>query len=66
MPTTMDFQPLYDLLAATTDDAVTLTFPEVESLIGAPLPEVSFTNMGWWSNGGAWAGERAAAKPGCV
>jgi len=42
------YQPLFDLLAAATGDAVTLTYKEVAALVG-PLPEYAILHTGWWT-----------------
>ena len=44
------YQPLFDLLAATTGDEVTLTYKEVAALIGGPLPETAIFQSGWWTS----------------
>jgi hypothetical protein len=55
------YQPLTDFLAAQPPETVsiTLTLPEVEVLVGTPLP-VSAWARTWWSNArqGRWAEAR--------
>ncbi len=43
------YQPLFDLLAATTGDEVVLTYKELAALISGPLPEAIFTSS-WWTS----------------
>ncbi len=43
------YRPIVDLLAATAGDAVTLTFAEMEGLIGGALPTSAYTNARYWS-----------------
>ncbi len=44
-----DYQPLVDLLAASDDDEVVLTFKEIAALIGRPtLPETAVLHVAWW------------------
>jgi len=51
MPTgrTPKYQPLGDYLAAQSGAAVTLSFSEIEAILGAPLP-ASAATRGFWSN----------------
>ena len=49
------YQPLVDYLAAQSAVAVTLTFVEIEELIGAPLPQAVATRI-WWHN--SWSPSR--------
>ncbi len=43
------FQPLIDLLAASPDDEVVLTFKEIAALIGRrTLPESAVLRVTWW------------------
>ena len=53
MPRTapLKYQPLADYLAAlpAETEAVTLTFPEIEALLGAPLPR-SAVRTTFWTN----------------
>ncbi len=44
------YQPLVDYIAAQTEDAVTLSFPEIEALVGAPLPETMQVDTWQWTN----------------
>ncbi len=48
MPT--KYQPLFDFLAEATDDEVVLTFTEVATRIGGPLPESAILRPAWWAN----------------
>lgn len=48
MPTTC--QPLVDHIAAQHADIVTLSFPEIEALVGAPLPATMCVNAWRWTN----------------
>ena len=43
------YQPLVDYLAGQPAAAVSLTFVEIEQLIGAPLPRTVATRI-WWHN----------------
>ncbi len=44
-----DYQPLVDLLAASDDDEVVLTFKKVAAIIGRPtLPESAILHPTWW------------------
>jgi hypothetical protein len=45
------YTPLTDYLAALTVDQVTLSFPEIEALVGGALPATAW-RQGFWSNGG--------------
>ncbi len=50
MPMPSRYQPLIDLLAAATGDAVTLTFKEVAALLGLRyLPESATLQTPWWT-----------------
>ena len=77
------YQPLADYLAALPADTaeVTLTFPEIEALLGASLPRTALQPMFWtnarglnWTaqarawQGAGWraAGLRRVAKPWAV
>ncbi len=46
MPT--KFQPLADYLAAHEEDRVTLTFAELEAILGGPLPMNAYITSAWW------------------
>ncbi len=48
MPT--KYQPLVDYVAAQRADTVTLSFAEIEALIGAPLPETMQVDTWQWTN----------------
>ncbi len=43
------YQPLVDHVAAQTKDTVTLSFTEIEALVGALLPETMQIDTGWWN-----------------
>lgn len=43
------YQPLGDFLVRQADQEFTLTFAEIEEILGFPLP-ASQTNYAWWSN----------------
>ncbi len=45
---TRRYQPLYDLLAETTEGEITLTFAEITALIG-PLPLTAISHASWWT-----------------
>jgi hypothetical protein len=43
------YQPLFEVLAAATDDEVVLTFAEIAALMGRRyLPESAVLSSGWW------------------
>jgi DNA-binding XRE family transcriptional regulator len=44
------YAPLFDYLRRALYDEVTLTFAEIEALIGETLPPSARTGRGWWSN----------------
>lgn len=44
------YDPLYNYLSKRTDARITLTFKEIESLIGDNLPESARTYSAWWGN----------------
>jgi DNA-binding transcriptional regulator YiaG len=44
------YEPLHRHLRRTQQDEVTLTFAEIEGLLGDGLPETARTVRGWWSN----------------
>ena len=52
------YDPLADYLAALTVDEVTLTFAEIEAIIGAPLPPSARLRT-WWANTAGSAQARA-------
>ena len=47
------YAPLAAYLAAQPGDAVTLSFAEIETLIGARLPPTA-RRQSWWSNSPRW------------
>ena len=44
------YQPLHDYLSRSGRSPITLTFAELETLLGTPLPASAYTNRAWWSN----------------
>ena len=44
------YQPLGDFLRAYPDDSVTLSFAEIEAILGRSLPPLAGRNIRWWSN----------------
>ena len=44
------YHPLYDYLRSHEQDEVTLTFNQIEKLVGGPLPEGAKIERGWWGN----------------
>ena len=44
------YQALGDYLAALQADEVTLTFPQMERIIGAPMPAAAHTRRFWLNN----------------
>lgn len=40
--------PLAAYFEAATDDKLTLTFSEIETIMGQPLPNASYLNKSWW------------------
>jgi len=44
------YEPLRHFLAARSDGEVPMSFREIETIIGAPLPPVAFKHRAWWSN----------------
>ena len=44
------YQPLLDTLRQSDRLQVTLTFAEIEALLGEPLPPSARSKRGWWSN----------------
>jgi hypothetical protein len=47
------YQPLETHLAACNAGAVSMTFVEIEAVIGAKLPAAAHTHRSWWSNNAA-------------
>lgn len=45
------YAPIEQRLAATEDDSVFLSFSEMETLLGFPLPSSAYNHRAWWSNG---------------
>jgi len=44
------YEPLETFLSAKRWQEVPMTFREIESVIGAPLPPVAYKHRAWWSN----------------
>ncbi|MCE7986576.1 MAG: XRE family transcriptional regulator [Caldilinea sp. CFX5] len=44
------YQALYLYLRQQHEDTVTLTFADIEAMVGAPLPPSARTQRAWWSN----------------
>lgn len=44
------YEPLREFLAARSDREIPLSFPQIETIIGAALPPVAFKHRAWWSN----------------
>jgi DNA-binding XRE family transcriptional regulator len=44
------YWPLFQHLRQSGQDAITLSFAEIEALLGGPLPESARESRGWWSN----------------
>lgn len=40
--------PLASYFEASTEDKITLTFSEIETIMGQPLPNASYLNKSWW------------------
>ncbi len=51
MPT--KYQPLIDHVAKQPEEAVTLSFTEIEAIIGNPLPETIQVDTAMWNNTGS-------------
>lgn len=51
------YLPLYQYLRERHANRVVLTFAEIESLVGFPLPAAARAEPGWWSGPDAVAGE---------
>ncbi len=49
MPRVSEYQPLADFLADHPGPEATLTFAQLEGILGAPLPAAAWTR-GWWVN----------------
>ncbi len=52
------YAPLTAYLRAQSGERVTLTFVEIEAIIGAPLP-LTARRVGWWANVPRWSHARA-------
>ncbi len=58
------YYPLFEHLQGCNQEAVTLTFAEIETLMGCSLPDSARRKKNWWSNrdsssalqAGAWIG----------
>ena len=44
------YAPLADHLRGSGQEAVPMTFADIEQIIGAKLPQSAFTHRAWWSN----------------
>jgi DNA-binding transcriptional regulator YiaG len=54
------YYPLFEYLQRSGQDEVTLTFAEIEALLGLTLPPSARTKRGWWSNRSKGALQAAA------
>jgi DNA-binding XRE family transcriptional regulator len=54
------YQPLLDYLSQRDSSEVTLTFAEIEAMMGGKLPDSARSNRGWWSNRSKGALQAAA------
>jgi len=54
------YHPLYAHLREGDEDTLTLTFAQVEALMGVPLPASARARRGWWSNRAAGSPQSAA------
>ncbi len=45
------YDPLYNYLSKRTDARITLTFAEIESIIGDKLPASARKHSAWWCSG---------------
>lgn len=59
MKYTSKYRPLFEHLRAAQADEVTLTFEDIEALLGVALP-ASAQSRGWWSNRGRGSLQAAA------
>lgn len=46
------YYPLEKYLEKQFVPQITLTFPEIEKIIGEPLPISAYIHRAWWANGG--------------
>lgn len=48
----LKYEPLIDFFRAmkSTENTMTLTFRQIEQLIGAPLPTSAYEHRPWWAN----------------
>jgi hypothetical protein len=63
------YHPLADYLAALTVDEVRLTFPEIEAILGEPLPVTARRSVFWVNQSGSpsWRAARSWVSAGwCV
>jgi len=44
------YYPLYEYLNLSGEDEITLTYAEIETLLGQELPRSARTHRGWWGN----------------
>jgi DNA-binding transcriptional regulator YiaG len=54
------YQPLQDYLSQSQRSPITLTFADIETLLGSNLPASARTNRAWWSNRSKGALQAAA------
>jgi hypothetical protein len=48
------YQPLADWLAAQPGDSVTLTFAQIQAILGQQLPVTARQISSWWTGGPRW------------
>jgi hypothetical protein len=48
------YDPLTRHLSKSCYDTMQMTFPEIEKLLGLPLPRSAYTYRPWWANGGQY------------
>ncbi|MEO7027539.1 MAG: hypothetical protein ABI056_08295 [Caulobacteraceae bacterium] len=58
------YEPLTRYLESRADDAVMLSFAEVEKLIRRPLPDSARKHQAWWANTGSHSHAAAWLRPG--
>ncbi len=46
----LKYDPLRTYLARQSENRVSLTFKDIEAVLGATLPEPAYTSPGWWTN----------------
>ena len=55
------YDRLFEFLCRSADQPVTMTFDEIEQLVG-PLPKSASTDSGWWANDASGGARHAQAK----